>query len=494
MEGKVKLKVSGIEKAFPGVKAVDGVQFEVREGSVHALCGENGAGKSTLMKIINGLYQPDAGTISVDGQEVTIHNPQQAKALGIAMIAQELNFVPELTIEENLFLGRLPGSAARVDWKQVRNHTSELLAAEGLPFEPTQLMKTLSISEIQQLEILKALSLDAQIIIMDEPTSSISNKEVDHLFAKIAQLKTQGRSVIYISHKMDEIFRIADHVTILRDGTVVGSYPIEELDEETIIRLMVGRKLDNVYPKEEFPVGETVLEVRNLSSQGVFKDISFHARRGEIIGFAGLVGSGRTEVMRSLFGLDRYTSGEVLVDGKAVRITSPRDAIAAGMGMITEDRKRSGIVPVRSIMENGSLASLEQFFFGGRLHASLEAETDKKYFDRMDVKAPSLNTLIQSLSGGNQQKVILAKWLMREPDVLIMDEPTRGIDVGNKFSIYELMQDIAREGRAIVIVSSELPELIGMCDRIYVMNQGTLTGELKRSEFDQEVIMRHATM
>lgn len=494
MEGKVKLKVSGIEKAFPGVKAVDGVQFEVREGSVHALCGENGAGKSTLMKIINGLYQPDAGTISVDGQEVTIHNPQQAKALGIAMIAQELNFVPELTIEENLFLGRLPGSAARVDWKQVRNHTSELLAAEGLPFEPTQLMKTLSISEIQQLEILKALSLDAQIIIMDEPTSSISNKEVDHLFAKIAQLKAQGRSVIYISHKMDEIFRIADHVTILRDGTVVGSYPIEELDEETIIRLMVGRKLDNVYPKEEFPVGETVLEVRNLSSQGVFKDISFHARRGEIIGFAGLVGSGRTEVMRSLFGLDRYTSGEVLVDGKAVRITSPRDAIAAGMGMITEDRKRSGIVPVRSIMENGSLASLEQFFFGGRLHASLEAETDKKYFDRMNVKAPSLNTLIQSLSGGNQQKVILAKWLMREPDVLIMDEPTRGIDVGNKFSIYELMQDIAREGRAIVIVSSELPELIGMCDRIYVMNQGTLTGELKRSEFDQEVIMRHATM
>lgn len=494
MEGNVKLKVSGIEKSFPGVKAVDGVQFEVREGSVHALCGENGAGKSTLMKIINGLYQPDAGSISVDGKEVTIHNPQQAKALGIAMIAQELNFVPELTIEENLFLGRLPGSGAKVDWKAVRSHTKELLQAENLPFEPTQLMKTLSISEIQQLEILKALSLDAQIIIMDEPTSSISNKEVDHLFTKIAQLKAQGRSVIYISHKMDEIFKIADHVTILRDGTVVGSYPIEELDEESIIRLMVGRKLDNVYPKEELPVGETVLEVKDLSSQGVFKDISFNARRGEIVGFAGLVGSGRTEVMRALFGLDQFTSGEVLVDGKAVKITNPRDAIAAGMGMITEDRKRSGIVPVRSIMENGSLASLEKFFFSGRLHSGLEVETDKKYFDRMNVKAPSLNTLIQSLSGGNQQKVILAKWLMREPDVLIMDEPTRGIDVGNKFSIYELMQDIAREGKAIVIVSSELPELIGMCDRIYVMNQGTLTGELNRSEFDQEVIMRYATM
>ena len=494
MEENIKLKVSGIEKSFPGVKAVDGVQFEVREGSVHALCGENGAGKSTLMKIINGLYQPDAGSISVDGKEVTIHNPQQAKALGIAMIAQELNFVPELTIEENLFLGRLPGSSAKVDWKAVRTHTKELLKAENLPFEPTQLMKTLSISEIQQLEILKALSLDAQIIIMDEPTSSISNKEVDNLFAKIAQLKAQGRSVIYISHKMDEIFKIADHVTILRDGTVVGSYPIEELDEESIIRLMVGRKLDNVYPKEAFPVGETVLEVRDLSSQGVFKDISFNARRGEIVGFAGLVGSGRTEVMRALFGLDPFTSGEVLVDGKVVKITNPRDAIAAGMGMVTEDRKRSGIVPVRGIMENGSLASLEKFFYGGRLHANLEVETDKKYFDRMNVKAPSLNTLIQSLSGGNQQKVILAKWLMREPDVLIMDEPTRGIDVGNKFSIYELMQNIAREGKAIVIVSSELPELIGMCDRIYVMNQGTLTGELNRSEFDQEVIMRYATM
>ncbi|NLB23164.1 MAG: sugar ABC transporter ATP-binding protein, partial [Clostridium sp.] len=485
MEKNVKLKVSGIEKSFPGVKAVDKVSFEVNQGSVHALCGENGAGKSTLMKIIAGIYQPDKGSIAVDGKEVTISNPQHAKELGIAMIAQELNFVPDLTIEENLFLGRLPGGRGRVDWKTVRKQTKELLKKEGLPFEPTQLMKTLSISEIQQLEILKALSLDAQIIIMDEPTSSISHKEVENLFAKIAQLKAEGRSVIYISHKMDEIFKIADHVTILRDGEVVGSYPIEELDEENIIRHMVGRKLDNVYPKEEFPVGETVLEVKSLSSKGVFKDINFHVKRGEIVGFAGLVGSGRTEVMRSAFGLDPHTEGQVYIDGKSVNIKNPRDAIAAGMGMITEDRKRSGIVPVRGIRENGSLASLEKFFLRGRLHANLEETTVQSYFERMDVKAPSLETLIQSLSGGNQQKVILAKWLMREPDVLIMDEPTRGIDVGNKFSIYELMQDIAREGKAIVIVSSELPELIGMCDRIYVMNQGTVTGELNRSEFDQ---------
>ncbi|MFB0918407.1 MAG: sugar ABC transporter ATP-binding protein [Clostridiaceae bacterium] len=494
MNKEINLKVTGIEKSFPGVKAVDKVSFEVKEGSVHAICGENGAGKSTLMKIINGIYQPDKGQIFVNGKEVQINNPQHAKELGIGMIAQELNFVPELSIEENLFLGRLPGSSTRVNWGEVRKQTTELLKKENLSFEPTQLMKTLSISEIQQLEILKALSLDAQIIIMDEPTSSISNKEVDHLFDKINELREEGRSVIYISHKMDEIFKIADEVTILRDGTVVGTYPIEELDEENIIRLMVGRKLENVYPKVDLPIGETIIETKDFSSKGVFKDIEFTAKKGEIVGFAGLVGSGRTEVMRSLFGLDPHTSGEILIKGKPVVINNPRDAISSGMGMVTEDRKRSGIVPVRGIRENGSLASLEKFFFGGRLHSQLEDDTGRKYFEKMDVKAPSYETLIQSLSGGNQQKVILAKWLMREPDILIMDEPTRGIDVGNKFAIYELMQEIAKEGKAIIIVSSELPELIGMCDRIYVMNQGTITGELDRSEFDQEVIMKYATM
>ncbi|SMP69231.1 sugar ABC transporter ATP-binding protein [Anoxynatronum buryatiense] len=494
MRGKVKLKVSGIEKSFPGVKALDSVHFEVKEGTVHALCGENGAGKSTLMKIINGIHRQDAGDIHIDGEKVAINHPQHAQQLGIAMIAQELNFVPELTVEENLFLGRLPGSSARVDWKQVRKSTIELLERENLPFKPTQLMKTLSISEIQQLEILKALSIDAQIIIMDEPTSSISNKEVETLFQKIEQLRNQGRSIIYISHKLDEIFRIADEVTILRDGTVVGSYPIEEMDEENIIRLMVGRKLDNVYPKEAVAVGQTIFEVKDFTSEGEFKGITFNVKRGEIVGFAGLVGSGRTEVMRALFGLDPHTSGSVYLKEQEININHPRDAIAAGIGMITEDRKRSGIVPVRSIKENGSLASLEKFFTGGRLQWKKEEETNRDYFEKMDVKAPSLETLIQTLSGGNQQKVILAKWMMREPDLLIMDEPTRGIDVGNKFAIYQLMQQIAREGKAILIVSSELPELLGMCDRIYVMNQGTITGELKREAFDQEVIMKYATM
>ena len=293
---------------------------------------------------------------------------------------------------------------------------------------------------------------------------------------------------------MDEVFEIADDVTILQDGTVVGTYPIEELTEEKIISLMVGRKLDSVYPKEEVPIGDTALEVKNLSLEGEFKDISFHVKRGEIIGFAGLVGSGRTEVMRSVFGLDPLDSGEIILNGKPIDVRTPRDAINAGIGMVTEDRKRSGIIPVRSIKENASIANLKKFIYGGRLHANEEIDTATSYFKAMDVKAPSLDTLIQTLSGGNQQKVILSKWLMREPDVLILDEPTRGIDVGNKFAIYELMVQIAKEGKAILVVSSELPELIGMCDRIYVMNQGTITGELQKSEFDQELIMKYATM
>lgn len=490
----VRLKVSGIEKSFPGVKALSDVEFEVRAGTVHALCGENGAGKSTLMKIINGLHKPDKGEVYIEGELSNVSSPQQARDKGVAMIAQELNFVPELTIEENLFLGRLPGSSHKVDWKTVRKEATELLKSEGLPFKPTQLMKTLSVSEIQQIEILKALSIDAQIIIMDEPTSSISNKEVESLFKKINQLKAENRCVVYISHKMDEVFEIADDVTILRDGTVVGTYPIEELTEEKIISLMVGRKLDSVYPKEEVPIGETALEVKNLSLEGEFKDISFHVKRGEIIGFAGLVGSGRTEVMRSVFGLDPLDSGEIILNGKPIDVRTPRDAINAGIGMVTEDRKRSGIIPVRSIKENASIANLKKFIYGGRLHANEEIDTATSYFKAMDVKAPSLDTLIQTLSGGNQQKVILSKWLMREPDVLILDEPTRGIDVGNKFAIYELMVQIAKEGKAILVVSSELPELIGMCDRIYVMNQGTITGELQKSEFDQELIMKYATM
>jgi len=491
---EIKLRVLNIEKSFPGVKALDRIDFSVRKGTVHALCGENGAGKSTLMKIINGIYKPDAGQIFIDGNEVRIQNPIQARKYGIAMIAQELNYVPEMTVEENLFLGRLPvNKVGRVDWKKLRKQTEAFLKAENLSYRPDQKMKTLTVSNIQMLEIIKAISNNAQIIVMDEPTSAITQKEVDMLFQKIADLKAQGVSIIYISHKMDEVFRIADDITVLRDGTVVESHPADELDIDKVIALMVGRKMENVYPKEKVALGEKVLEVKKLYSAGTFEDISFHIRRGEIIGFAGLVGAGRTELMRSIFGLDGYTSGKIIKDGKELEIRKAADSIRNEIVMLSEDRRRYGILPVRSVRENTSISSLEKVIYNGFAHEKKERTLVNQYFKKMNVRTPSLETAIQSLSGGNQQKVLLAKWMMRNPDVMILDEPTRGIDVGAKFEIYKLMTEMAKDEKAVIMVSSELPELIGMCDRIYVMNQGRITGELQQEEFSQETIMKYAT-
>lgn len=491
---EIKLRVSKIEKSFPGVKALDKIDFAVRKGTVHALCGENGAGKSTLMKIINGIYKPDAGQIYIDEKPVKIKDPIQARELGIAMIAQELNYIPEMSIEENLFLGRLPANKlGKVDWKTVRKKTIEFLKQEGLPYSPTQKLKTLTVSDIQMLEIIKAISNDADIVVMDEPTSSISQKEVELLFEKIAALKAKGVSIVYISHKMDEVFQIADDITIFRDGTVVGSYRASELTVDDVIAKMVGRKMDNVYPKEEIPLGETILDVQDFYSVNTFKDVNFHVRRGEIVGFAGLVGAGRTEVMRVLFGLDPGTSGKVILKGKEVHIKRPSDSIKEGMVMLSEDRKNFGIIPIRSVMENASISSLEKFIYGGYTHFAKEREMVKKYFDKMAVKTPTMETPIQALSGGNQQKILLAKWMLRDPDVLILDEPTRGIDVGAKFEIYKLMTELAKEQKGVIMVSSELPELIGMCDRIYIMCQGKIAGELSREDFSQEAIMTYAT-
>lgn len=494
MSQEIKLRVSNIEKSFPGVKALDKIDFSVRKGTVHALCGENGAGKSTLMKIINGIYKPDAGQIFIDEKPVKIQNPIQAASYGIAMIAQELNYVPEMSVEENLFLGRLPlNKFGKVDWKKLRRDTIKFLKDEDLPYEPDQKLKTLTVSDIQMLEIIKAISNNASIIVMDEPTSAITQREVEKLFEKIAMLKKKGVSIIYISHKLDEVFQIADDITVFRDGTVVASHPAKDLTMDDVIALMVGRKITNVYPKEECPIGENILEVENLYSKGVFKDIHFHVKKGEIIGFAGLVGAGRTELMRSLFGLDPITSGKIKIHGKEVKIESVHDSIANKMVMLSEDRRRYGIIPVRSVMENASISSLQKFFYGGYWHSKQEKEMVGNYFKKMNVKTPTLETTIQSLSGGNQQKVLLAKWMLLEPDILILDEPTRGIDVGAKFEIYRLMTDMAKQGKSVIMISSELPELIGMCDRIYVMNKGRITGELQRDEFTQEKIMKFAT-
>ena len=487
------MRVSGINKSFPGVKALDNVNFAVRKGTVHALCGENGAGKSTLMKIINGIYKADSGQIFLDEQPVDIKNPIQAKEHGIAMIAQELNYVPEMSIEENLFLGRLPvNKLGKVDWKTVRRETIKFLEQENLPYSPTQKLKTLTVSDIQMLEIIKAISYNAEIVIMDEPTSAITNREVEVLFEKIEQLKQRGVSMVYISHKMDEVFRIADDITILRDGKTVETHPASEMNLDQVIALMVGRKMDNVYPKEEVEIGDPILEVEGLGSKGVFKDITFNARKGEIVGFAGLMGAGRTETMRAVFGLDPYDEGTIKVHGKEVSIKKVSDSIDQKVVMLSEDRRRYGIIPIRSVMENASVSSLDKVFYGGKCHPRIERELVGKYFEKMNVKTPSLETAIQALSGGNQQKVLLAKWMLRDPDVLILDEPTRGIDVGAKFEIYRLMTDMVEEGKTVIMVSSELPELIGMCDRIYVMCRGHLAGEVSGQDKNQTTIMKMA--
>lgn len=493
MHTDVKLKVVNIEKSFPGVKALDQIEFSVRKGTVHVLCGENGAGKSTLMKIINGIYQPDAGQILIDGVDVKIKNPIQARQLGISMIFQELNYIPEMTLEESLFVGNWPlNKAKQIDWAEIRRRTLKLLESEQLNYKPDTKLKDLTVSDIQMLEILKAISYQSDIIIMDEPTSAITQKEVEVLFKKIFELKARGAAVIYISHKMDEIFRIADDITVFRDGRVIDSKPKEALDIDTVISLMVGRKLGNDFPKVEVPIGAPVLEIKNLNG-AKFKNVSFDVKKGEIVGFAGLMGAGRTEVMRAIFGLDPIKSGDIIIRDKHVKIKSVKDSIDHKVVMLSEDRRRYGILPIRSVRENISITNLTKFIYKGKLHAAKENESVKYYCDKMQVKTPTYETKISSLSGGNQQKVLLAKWLITDPEVFIVDEPTRGIDVGAKYEIYKLISDLVLEGKSVIMVSSELPELIGMCDRIFVMNKGEITGALSREAFTQENIMRLAT-
>jgi len=487
------LEVKHISKAFPGVQALDDVSFAVKEHSVHVLCGENGAGKSTLMKIINGIYQPDSGDTFIRGEKVEIESPIKAGELGISMIFQELNYMPEMSIEESLFVGRWPKTGyGRIDWKTIRERTLQLLKQEGLSFDPETKLKDLSISNLQMLEILKAISRDADIIIMDEPTSSITNKEIEILFAKIADLRARGKAIVYISHKMEEVFRIADEISILRDGKVVVTRPKDELNIDSVIALMVGRALGLGYPKEDVPSGEIVLEVEQFSGPSGFHDVSFNVKKGEIVGFAGLVGAGRTETVRALFGLDEHTQGTIKVRGKPSKIKSVQDSIRSGIVMLSEDRRRFGIVPVRDVKENVTLASMEQFFQNGHLYKAKERNKVEDICRKINVKMPSIDVPVSTLSGGNQQKVVLSKWMLRDPDILILDEPTRGIDVGAKFEIYKLMSNFVKEGKSIIMVSSELPELIGMCDRIYVMADGRITGELKRTEFSQDKIMRYA--
>lgn len=487
-----KLELRNISKAFVGVQALDNVSFSLRKGTTHVLCGENGAGKSTLMKIINGVYKQDEGVILIDGKETSIKSPMDARANGIAMIHQELSYVPDLTLEENIILGDWPThNGGRVDWKEIRRRTRELLKRENLDYDPSQKLRTMSTSDIQMIEILKAVSHDAQIVIMDEPTSAITNNEVERLFEKIKSLNEKGVSVIYISHKLDEVFRIADEISVLRDGKLVDARLAAEFDEKTIVEAMVGRKIDNQYPKETVPIGEVLLKVENLASDQMFKSIDFEVRAGEIVGFSGLMGAGRTEVMRAVYGLDKRDAGKVTFRGKEIKNVD--QAIHEGVIMLSEDRVREGIIPILSVGDNTALASLDRFFRKGRWNRKEELSACKEMCQRMRVKTPSMETPIMSLSGGNQQKVLLARWMVRDPAVFILDEPTRGIDVGAKNEIYQLMIQLAKEGKGIVMISSELPELIGMCDRVYVMHEGRITGMIRREDgISQDAIMKLA--
>ena len=492
MSEQYKLELKGICKSFPGVKALDDVNIALRPGTVHAIMGENGAGKSTLMKIINGLYQRDAGTVLLDGKPVVFSGPRESQAAGIAMIYQELNFFGELTVAENIFMKRQPMKHGAIDWKKMNADAKKVLEENDMAqLDPKTRLKDIPIATIQMLEIAKAVAFNASVIIMDEPTSSISDKEVAFLFETIRRLKKKGVSFLYISHKIDEIFQIADDITIIRDGKTISSGPVSEYTESRIIAEMVGRSIDNIYPKQTIPIGDVAFEAKHLSTEGMFEDISFNVHKGEIVGMEGLIGAGRSEVCRAIFGLDPLEKGEIFIEGKKYVPKDVTHAIKNGILMVTEDRKKEGIIGCRPCRENITITS-HHITKGWFMNLKKEKEDAVRMSKELNVRFAGIETPIQSLSGGNQQKVILCRWLMLESKLLILDEPTRGIDVGAKLEIYNIMTDLAKKGYAILIISSELPELLGMCDRLYVMCQGRMTGELDRSDFSQEKVMAMA--
>jgi inositol transport system ATP-binding protein len=488
------LLMENISKSFPGVKALSDVNLAVRRGTIHALMGENGAGKSTLMKILDGIYAPDSGQITFQGQPATIDTTHTALKLGISMIHQELSPIPYMTVAENIFLGREPlGRFGLIDKRKLNANTKALLNRLEIKIDPTSLMKELSVANTQMVEIAKAISYDSSLIIMDEPTSAITEREVTHLFSMIRSLKAKGVTIIYITHKMDEVFQIADDITVLRDGRHVATVPATQTNKVRLITMMVGRELNELFPKEVAPIGEVVLSVRNLTRAGIVEDVSFDLRRGEILGIAGLMGAGRTTVIESIFGIHKINAGEILIKGKKTQINSPADAIKNGLALLTEDRKLTGIMGVLPVRDNMMIASLPNYEKSGFLDGRLIETTYKQEKSRLDIKSPSMHQLIKLLSGGNQQKVLVSRWLLTSPDILILDEPTRGIDVGAKAEIHKLMSKLAQEGKAIIMISSELPEILGMSDRILVMHEGRVGGIFERKEATQESIMQAAT-
>lgn len=487
------LQMKGITKSFGGVHALKNVDLNLRAGKVHALMGENGAGKSTLMKILTGLYQPDEGQILYKGKEIHLKNPGEGLAMGFTIVNQELMQMEEMTVADNMFMGRYPGKA-KIDRKTLYRNTQEVfdkLGIEGI--RPGSRLKTLSIAQKQLVEIAKAVSYNAQIIVMDEPTSALMDREIEILFRIIRDLKSRGTAIVYISHKMEEIFKICDEITVLRDGTFVGHREASELDNEQLVQMMVGRKLNDLYVKSESHPGDVALEVKHLSSEKAFEDVSFSVRHGEVLGFAGLMGAGRSEIMETIFGIRKKSSGEILKDGKEIVIRNPKDAIRNKIAFVTEDRKGTGLFLNMPIVFNSSISALDLMNKHATVNRAKENREVTEMSDRLKLKRSSIKAKASSLSGGNQQKVVLCKWLLTNPDVLILDEPTRGIDVGAKKEIYSLIDEIASSGKAVIVISSEMPEVIGISDRILVMHEGKLRGELTRREVTQEKIMSMMT-
>lgn len=493
MNNQVFFEMRGISKSFPGVKALNNVGFSVAEGEVRALVGENGAGKSTLMKILNGNYKKDTGAILIDGKEVDITDPQVADAHGITIIFQELNLVDELSIAENIFAGRLSKKGKLVNWKELNEKAKVLLNRISFDVDPRKLVGSLTVAEKQMVEIAKALSRNSRIILMDEPSATLTKKELDALFQIIRDLKKSGIAVIYISHRMEEIFEICETVTVMRDGQIIGTRDIDKVATDELVEMMVGREVSSAFPKRSAQIGEEILRVENLCRKDRQQKVSFNLRKGEVLGIAGLVGAGRTEIMRAIFGIDYINSMDVYMNGKKVKITDPASAKKHGIAFLTEDRKVEGLTLDFSVKSNVVAANLGSITKGGIFtNGKLENQIADEYIAKTSIKTPHRNQKVGNLSGGNQQKVVVSKWLNTAPDILIMDEPTRGIDVGAKREIYEIINELVAQGKAVILISSELPEVLGMSDRVLVMKDDEIVAELTGDKINAVEVMRYA--
>lgn len=488
MDNNYILTLKNITKEFPGVKALDDVTINIERGTIHGLVGENGAGKSTLIKILAGIYQPNKGEIILDGKPCRFNSPIEARRAGISVVHQEIKLAEPLSVAENMFLGNVQLKNGLVDWKGMRRRAREIVEDLGMDIDINAQVSSLTVAKKQIVEIMHAINNNSRILIMDEPSAVLTDRELEVMFRIVKQLRDEGITIIYISHRLDEIFGLCSNVSVLRDGRHIDTIPVASVDRQGLINMMVGREMGQEYPKEVGNVGGTILEVKNLS-RGILQDISFEVKSGEVFGISGLVGAGRTELARAILGIDKPESGEVYVRGKKVHYRTFADAIRDGLGLIPEDRKLQGLVQIMSVKRNTTLVNMKRVLRAGVISSSLEEKLSKEYADKLHVVTPSMETEVQYLSGGNQQKVVIAKWLFQNSEILFLDEPTRGIDVGAKVEIYRLINRMAKEGKTIIMISSEMPELLGMCDRIMVMHEGHKMGELNAAEATQAKIM-----